>query len=275
MTNNPLFTIITVCYNSVSTIERTFQSVLNQSFDSYEYIVIDGNSKDGTVDLIRKYEKMFMGRMKWISEPDKGIYDAFNKGIMLSNGTLTWIVNSDDFIEADVLDYIAKIYSKYDNCNKPIISFAANFVSNKNGKIIKKLFQSKQDTIKNFKRDGQGIVHPATIIPRYVYDKLGWYDERFRIAGDIDFFHRAYKNKIPIDNIDHIITNMSYGGISTTSTFGALKNDRKYFFSNKYKNYLVRIIKYNIWLFNQYRIRNNYIKENIKKILRLFLFRNL
>ena len=92
------FSIITISFNSGKTIERTLCSVLNQTYYDYEYIIVDGGSKDETLDIIKRYEPMFEGRLKWKSEPDKGIYDAMNKGIMRSSGDIIGIVNSDDWL---------------------------------------------------------------------------------------------------------------------------------------------------------------------------------
>ena len=80
--------IITVTYNSARTVRDTMESVLRQSYADFEYIVVDGASKDNTVDIIREYEPRFEGRMRWISEPDKGIYDAMNKGIAMATGVM-------------------------------------------------------------------------------------------------------------------------------------------------------------------------------------------
>lgn len=104
MAHRPLFSIATPCYNSEKTIERTIKSVLQQEFKDYEYIIVDGGSTDGTLEIIKKYEPLFEGRMKWKSEPDKGIYDAFNKGVQRSSGYYCWNVNSDDWIEPDALE---------------------------------------------------------------------------------------------------------------------------------------------------------------------------
>ena len=89
--------IVTATYNSGKTVKDTFKSVLMQNYDNYELIVVDGGSKDDTVEIIRLYELIFDGRMKWISEPDRGIYDAMNKGIAMATGDVVGILNSDDF----------------------------------------------------------------------------------------------------------------------------------------------------------------------------------
>lgn len=111
-----LFSIITVCFNSEKTIERTIKSVLGQKFKDFEYLIIDGDSKDRTMEIVRQYEPLFEGKMKWISEQDHGIYDAMNKGIEMASGELIGIVNSDDYYEQDALEQIAKAYPGGEYC---------------------------------------------------------------------------------------------------------------------------------------------------------------
>jgi glycosyltransferase involved in cell wall biosynthesis len=94
--NNPLISIITIVYNGITTLEQTILSVINQTYKNSEYIIIDGGSTDSTVDIIKKYEKHFA---YWLSEPDKGIYNAMNKGIKLSSGKYIALLNSDDWLE--------------------------------------------------------------------------------------------------------------------------------------------------------------------------------
>ena len=103
----PKISIITVCYNCAKTIERTIKSVLSQSYPLVEYIIVDGNSNDGTVDVIRKYEQSISF---WLSEPDKGIYDAMNKGIDAATGELIGFINADDFYADGAVEAIAKRY---------------------------------------------------------------------------------------------------------------------------------------------------------------------
>ena len=91
MENNPRFSIVTVSYNSAKTIERTIKSVLNQTYKNFEYIIVDGASTDVTIDIVKNFEPLFEGRMKWQSEPDKGIYNAMNKGIQRATGTIVGI----------------------------------------------------------------------------------------------------------------------------------------------------------------------------------------
>ena len=93
-------TLITVSYNSELTISETIESVLNQTYFNIEYIIVDGNSSDNTLRIVKKCEKLFLGRLKWISEPDKGLYDAMNKGIKAATGDIIGILNSDDFFSS-------------------------------------------------------------------------------------------------------------------------------------------------------------------------------
>ena len=105
--------IITAAYNSGKTIADTFEGVLRQSYLDYEYIVVDGCSKDNTIDVIMEYEPRFKGKMRWVSEPDKGIYDAMNKGIKMATGDVVGIINSDDFFTSnEVLESVAKEFGK-------------------------------------------------------------------------------------------------------------------------------------------------------------------
>ena len=105
--------LITVTYNSAKTLKNTFDSVIKQSHSNLEYIVIDGASKDNTVSIIKEYEPLFNNRLKWISEPDEGLYDAMNKGIRIATGNIIGILNSDDFFTSNnVLQEIAHTFKK-------------------------------------------------------------------------------------------------------------------------------------------------------------------
>ena len=110
--SKPLISIITVCYNSEKTIERSIQSIINQSYKNIEFIIIDGSSSDNTLEIIDKYKEMISIK---ISEKDSGIYDAFNKGLNICNGDLIGFVNSDDYLMPDALEILVRYYQKYDD----------------------------------------------------------------------------------------------------------------------------------------------------------------
>lgn len=106
-------TIITVTYNRGHIIKDAIEGVLLQKQQDYEYVVVDGNSNDNTVEILKEYEPKFNGRMRWISEPDKGLYDAINKGIKMATGDVVGIINSDDFFHRDdIFDVIAKAFEE-------------------------------------------------------------------------------------------------------------------------------------------------------------------
>lgn len=247
----PFISIVTVSYNSETTIERTIKSILEQNFTDYEYIIVDGASTDSTVDVIRKYEPLFNGRMKWVSEPDKGIYDAFNKGCKWAKGNYIWIVNSDDFIEPNSLRIIKDIHDQQgrDVKKMSVLIGRMNYISD-NGKIIfvsKKI--SKEDLARAYSHDTMGLTHPATIVPKIIYEEVGYYDDRFKISADIDWFNRAYQKKVSFIGFDDVITNMVAGGVSTGGTsLSALKKDRLLSFKKKYSNSIMAYVHLYRWL---------------------------
>ena len=122
MNNIPLISIITVSYNAVKTIEDTILSVINQTYPNIEYIIIDGGSTDGTLDIIKKYQDKIT---YWVSEPDKGIYDAMNKGIAKANGELIGIINADDWYE---LDAVQNVVLEFNNTRPAIYHGGLNIV---------------------------------------------------------------------------------------------------------------------------------------------------
>ena len=117
--------IITPCLNSAKTIRQTIESVLNQTYQDIEYIIVDGASTDGTLEIIQEYEDQFQGRMQYVSEPDNGIYDAMNKGIRMSHGNVIGIINSDDFYEEDAV-YVGDLYRQ--TCNEFVFECPPLFV---------------------------------------------------------------------------------------------------------------------------------------------------
>lgn len=199
-----LFSIITVCYNSEKTIERTIKSVLEQSCQDYEYILVDGASTDHTLEIIRRYEPLFKGKMKVISEPDNGIYDAMNKGIYLAQGELIGLLNSDDYYEHDALEKIRKAYTHYEYS---IIYGAVRAVQDGREVMV---------YIKNHEFIEQDMItHPSCFITKKIYDKFGVYSLKYPYSADYEFMLRIRKEKeIQYIKIYDIITNFSSGGVS-------------------------------------------------------------
>lgn len=247
MTQQPFFSIITVCWNSEKTIERTIKSILSQEFCDYEYIIVDGGSTDNTLDIINGYEPKFDGRLKYKSEPDKGIYDAFNKGIERATGRYIWLVNSDDYIQQDALKNLHNLVKGYKTGEEPIISAIMNCVS-ETGEILYKVKSSPEKVAAAYRNNTMGTIHPATIVPKRIYDIVGLYDINYRIIGDIDWFKRAYKAGMPIVFADFIVTNFMVGGVSTASGSAKSKKDRKYLLRKFYPNFFSYTFQYWKWL---------------------------
>lgn len=229
MQDSPFISIITPCFNSVETIEDTLSSVLKQDYHDYEYVIVDGGSTDGTLDVIKRYEPLFEGRLKWISEHDHGIYDAFNKGCKRASGTLLWIVNSDDYIEEGAL-------SKISQCSKEggqsVIIGGIHFVT-MSGKHSSSYIPTEKDIKVAFSKDWM-VPHPSMVIPRRIYEQFGYYDEKFRVAADKDLFHRLYANGVQFQILECYLTNMRDGGVSQRLCFKKEASEQWLFFTNKY-----------------------------------------
>jgi len=191
--------IITVCYNSHATIEKTILSVAEQTYKNIEYIIVDGNSKDTTLDLIKKHERTVT---KWISEPDKGLYDAMNKGIKLATGDLIGILNSDDTFNTNkVIEEVVNFHTKNN-----IDASVGNIVQHtETGKIIR-LYSSKYWDPDKLKI-GYMPPHPSIFLKKDLFSKFGNYNLDFKIGADYELITRFFlKNNI----------NWKYSGITTT-----------------------------------------------------------
>lgn len=201
--------IITVCYNSAATLEKTIQSVADQTYDDIEYIIVDGNSKDATVEIIKKHEDKIS---KWISEPDNGLYDAMNKGIQMATGDLVGIVNSDDTFNSYTV--IAEIVA-FHKANA-IDASIGNIVQHKeDGKIVR-LYTSKNWTPNKLKI-GSMPPHPSIFFKRTLFKQYGTYLLGFKIGADYELIIRYFlKNKI-IWKYSGITTHkMLVGGVSSS-----------------------------------------------------------
>lgn len=254
----PLFSITTPCFNSAKTIERTLKSILVQEFKDYEYIIVDGGSTDGTVEIIKKYEPLFEGRMHWKSEPDKGLYDAFNKGIERSTGVYCWNVNADDFIEPDALSNLKDIIAEQDENNLPVISGALHFMSKDGKKLINIQSSNKEKCNKAYRHNSMGVTHPATLVPRTIYVEHGAFDPTFKIIGDIDWFHRTYAAGVSFIFTNSIITNMCDGGISNQFDYVKSAKDRWRFLKHKYSSVLLRTYHFIRWTKAFYTLKHTH-----------------
>lgn len=202
--------VITVCFNSEITIERTIKSVIDQDYYSFEYIIIDGASTDKTLEICNKYKDKIT---HLVSEKDDGIYDAMNKGISLASGDVIAILNSDDyFINNQCLKKIENSFT--DDID---IVFGNVLIFSEKTKKIKRKYKSSiyKPCLSIF---GIQPPHPASFIKKSIYNKFGTYDKNYRIAGDFDLLTRlTTKGKVNYKIINEYFVMMSDGGISNAN----------------------------------------------------------
>lgn len=206
--------IITACYNSEKFIEDTIKSVLEQDYPNIEYLIIDGNSKDKTLEIIKKYEPEFKGRMKWISEKDKGIYDAMNKGIRMATGDIVGLINSDDFLANK--NIISKLVEKFNERNYEAVYGDLDFISEDDKTKIVRKWKSKEYVDGMFKR-GWHPAHPTLYIKKSVYNQVGEFSLDYKIAADFDLMLRVFeKYGVKSGYLPTIMVKMRIGGASTS-----------------------------------------------------------
>jgi glycosyltransferase involved in cell wall biosynthesis len=199
--------IITVCFNSIKSIKIVIQSVLSQVDIDLEYILVDGNSTDGTIDVIKGYAEKYPQIIKWASEPDNGIYDAMNKGIVMATGGIIGILNSDDFYASN------KILSLVDNImtTNNTDSCYGNLMYIKNNKPYRYWRSGKQESFKF----GWMPPHPAFFVKKGIYEKHGVFRLNCGVNGDYELMLR-FLEKYNISTIwlDEVLVYMSAGGRS-------------------------------------------------------------
>lgn len=197
----PFFSTVTVAFNAAATIRRTIESVLAQRFADREYLVIDGGSTDGTQDILREHE----GRLRWISEPDGGIYDAMNKGVRLARGQWIHLLNADDaYASPEALEGIAG------RLDPSRTNYADIEVVAANGKRWRQSFRYSRLRMLY----GAYIPHAGLVVARAQYDRIGEYDRRYRIAADHDLILRLLQHHPP-NHIPELLAVMHQGGASS------------------------------------------------------------
>lgn len=203
--------IITVCYNSASTIEQTIQSVLSQDFRDFEYIVVDGGSKDATVEILEK----FKDRIRYISEKDNGIYDAMNKGLKMAQGEIIGIIGADDFYPSnDVLSEVATAFNKYGTDS---IYGDVQFVNAGSEHKVVRYWKVEEYRKENW-LNGFMPPHIAFYLKKSAYEKYGYYRTDLVCAGDYELMLRIlYKNNVSSKHISKVLMTMRTGGTSNAS----------------------------------------------------------
>lgn len=203
MKNDYKVSIITVVYNGAKTIEKTIQSVLNQSYKNIEYIIVDGLSEDGTQEIIEKYRSRIA---VFISEKDDGLYDAMNKGIRSATGDIVGIINSDDWYAENA---VKKVVNYFEQSQQELVYGRIVYVypdGRKKLEVKKPLNQIWYS---------MATPHPTIFIKRSIYEKLGYFDTEYKIAADYDYILKLYSKGVRFGYIDEVIAYFRYGGLST------------------------------------------------------------
>lgn len=215
--------IITVCYNSAKTIGDTLKSVANQKDVNIEHILIDGASTDETIKIIKQYDSV----TTLISEPDKGIYDAMNKGIALATGDIVGTLNADDFYANDhVLSEVSRIFldPNIDACYGDLV-----YVSEVNAAKAVRFWKSNNYKSGLFK-SGWMPAHPTFFVRKNVYEQLGKFNLNYKIAADFELLFRFIeKNKVNTKYLPKVIVKMRLGGTTNKSIYNVIRQNKEIF----------------------------------------------
>jgi len=233
----PLFSIITVSYNSEKTITETIESVLNQTIGDFEYIIIDGVSRDRTVEIANSYAEKFAARgvpFRVISEKDNGMYDAINKGISHSRGEIVGVINSDDYYNTDALEKVRAFRQK-----EPFDLMYADV----------RVFGGSIDYIKRSKHTRRFNTrywnHPTTFVTRTVYDEFRFACES--IYDDLDFMLTAIERKKNIKILNQVLANFRIGGVSNQRSWRR-RTERIRLRNRIYKKHHQNGYRFNNWM---------------------------
>lgn len=207
--------IITVTYNSASTLRDTIESVLAQTYRDIEYIIVDGLSKDNTMDIVREYEPKFNGRMRYVSERDSGLYDAMNKGIKMATGEIVGIINSDDFYHrSDIIQLVAETMSDE---RVQAVYGDVRFVNPNDLNTTVRYYSSRIFRPSLF-RFGFMPAHPTFFTYKKFFDEFGYYKLNYKIAADYELLVRfLYGHRLQAKYLNTDFMKMRTGGVSTAS----------------------------------------------------------
>ena len=234
--------IITISFNAMFTIEKTLLSVANQSYENIEHIIVDGNSKDNTIEICNSFSHV----SKITSEPDKGVYDAFNKGLKLATGDVVGFLNADDVFFSE--DSVKEIASAFIKNNTEIVYGNLDYV-NENGKVIRNWISKPYK--KGLEKKAWMPAHPSFYCKKEVYDRLGGYNDSFKIAGDFELCLRFLEvNKVSSYYLNKKLVKMLVGGISNSGLKSKLT-----IFKEELKAFKINNISVNPVLFFFYKFK--------------------
>ena len=211
--DTPLITVVTVVYNSVDLLKKTIESVTEQSFRSFEYIIIDGGSTDGSVELIKQHETSLSA---WVSEKDNGIYNAMNKGVNLAKGKWICFVNSGDvFVDVNVLEKVADFMNTAPETD---IFYGNIFVNAHNGELKECIASPPCNKHRMY------FCHQSAFV-KTILIKNNPFDEKYKMSADFKFFKQCYLEKRDFCNMNFPIVIYDTQGISNTSRKAGIKEN--------------------------------------------------
>lgn len=255
------FSVVTVCYNAGKCIEKTIRSIKQQNCDDFEYIVVDGLSRDDTVSKVKSEEHNFNGRMKIVSEKDDGLYDAMNKGIATAEGEYIIFINADDELYPNILSKVKDAI--YNIKERPDIIYgdSINVYYDGNQQVTKVRHSYPQITCKTLKK-GMGVVHQSIFTRKTLFDRIGTFDITYSIGADWDFLIRGLKNSATMFYIPIPVCKFPTDGVSAGVHNMQRHRIRK-------KNHLYKFFDWNLVkdIFNMPTMIQIFIgKENLKKL---------
>ncbi|WP_162997035.1 glycosyltransferase family 2 protein [Mucilaginibacter kameinonensis] len=210
--NKPLVSVITSSFNAVNTIEQTICSVVNQSYKNIEYIIIDGGSTDGTLDVLKKYDKYIT---YWISEPDNGIYNAWNKGLKIAKGDWISFLGADDIYLNDAIEnYVDYINQSQQGTEFDFVSSVMEYVD-KDLNLLRLIGKPWYWKVFN---DTMVTIHSGALHSKFFFEKYGHFDESYKSAGDYALLLKAGKN-LKAGFVNIITVKMREGGVSSNGLF--------------------------------------------------------
>lgn len=212
---NPKISIITITYNSEKTLEETIQSVVSQNYDNLEYLIIDGGSKDKTLDIVNRYKDKID---VVISEPDKGISDAFNKGIRNATGEIIGIINSDDLLLPNALNSLAENYET------GVDVYRGNTIVWNDIKGTKtRTFPRMKFNVNSLNMGG--VCHQSTFINNSAYKLYGTFNDKLKFMMDVDLLIRLYEKGAKFKYVDADLAISRMGGVTDKYSFWFKKNE--------------------------------------------------
>lgn len=269
MTEKTKITVITICYNSENTIESTIKSVIFQNYENMEYIIIDGGSTDKTIDIVKTYVGQYH-YIKYTSEPDDGIADAFNKGISKATGVLIGLINSDDLLHSGALELVDKVYRR----TGADVIYGDSVIIDEIG--FKRLKKASPLSIMKYEMP---FIHQSCFITQHAY-KTKKYSNEYKLCMDFDMVAFLYKEKYAFAYTGEVISIFRYGGASCAWPLKTIDENvkiaKKYGLNNKEALYykvkavtrnIVKMIlrKIGIWKYLCFCLKKNEIIDCINK----------